>query len=141
MVTIKGNVDKAGLINKSHPCGVKSYIIYRFTNGKVDKVHAKLRIQFSTPRFSPLQELHEIQHIVEAETGESQAKTLARTILALEGRADYRTNLILKLTAANTSRLSVDSITKNNVFPTDEQCLFFNTPVPSIPSPGTGHLN
>ena len=138
LVTIKGNVDKSGMINKFYPCGVRSYIIYRFTDGQEHKVHAKLWMQFSTSRLSPLQELHEIQHIADTESGEAQAKQLAQVILAQEGRADYRTNLVLKSVAASPSRLSVNAVIENNVFPTNAQCLFFNTPGPSLVSPGKG---
>ena len=87
---------------------------------------------------SPLQELHKIQHIADMESGEAQAKQLAQVILAQEGRADYRTNLVLKSVAASSSRLSVNTVIENNVFPTNAQCLFFNTPVPSLVPPGKG---
>ena len=98
---------------------MKSFIVYLFTEGQEHKVHTKLWIQFSTSRLSPLQELHEIQHLADAKAGESQAKQLAQVILAQEGRADYRTNLVLKSVAVSPSRLSVNSVIENNVFPTN----------------------
>ena len=54
LVNIKASVDKAGLINKFYPLGVKSFIVYRFTEGQKHEVHTTLWIQFSTKQLSPL---------------------------------------------------------------------------------------
>ena len=53
LVTIKASVDKAGLINKFYPPGVKSFIVYRFTDSQEHTVHSTLWIQFSTKRLPP----------------------------------------------------------------------------------------
>ena len=136
LVNIKASVDKSGLINKFYPPGVKSFIVYRFTDCQTHKVHTTLWIQFSTKRYSPLQELPEISHLTDVTGGESQAKLLAQTIRSQGGIADHRTNLVLKSVAGSTSRLTIGPVIEDNVFPTDANCLFFNTPIQPVFSPG-----
>ena len=53
LVTIKASVDKEGLLNKFYSPGVKSFIVYRFNDSQVHKVHTTLWIQFSAKRYPP----------------------------------------------------------------------------------------